>query len=74
MQMNLSDAKTQLSDLLAAAERGEEAVIARDGRPIAKLVPVTAASGFQLGLLAGKAHPLPDFLEPMDEDDLARWE
>ena len=36
------EAKNKLSELLAKAERGEETIITRRGRPIAKLVPVTA--------------------------------
>jgi prevent-host-death family protein len=40
MQVNVLQAKTQLSRLLAAAEAGEEVVIARDGKPVARLVPV----------------------------------
>jgi len=35
------DAKNKLSELLAKAERGEEIVITRRGRPVAKLGPVT---------------------------------
>jgi prevent-host-death family protein len=36
------DAKNKLSELLAKAERGEEIVITRRGRPVAKLVPLSA--------------------------------
>jgi prevent-host-death family protein len=39
MQVNVHEAKTQLSRLIAAAEKGEEVVIARDGRPAVRLVP-----------------------------------
>ena len=38
--VNLSDAKAQLSDLVARAERGEEVTILRRGRPTVRLVPV----------------------------------
>jgi prevent-host-death family protein len=38
-QVNVHQAKTQLSRLLARVEQGEEIVIARDGKPVAKLVP-----------------------------------
>jgi prevent-host-death family protein len=38
--VNLSDAKAQLSELVARAENGEEVTILRRGRPAAKLVPV----------------------------------
>src|SRR4028119_1622646 len=39
-RVNVQEAKTRLSQLLAAAERGEEVVIARGGRPVVRLVPV----------------------------------
>ena len=39
--VNIHEAKTQLSRLLAAVERGEEVIIARAGNPIASLVPYT---------------------------------
>ena len=38
-QVNVHEAKTQLSKLLARVEQGEQIVIARDGKPVAKLVP-----------------------------------
>jgi prevent-host-death family protein len=38
-QVNVHEAKTHLSRLLQAVEEGEEIVIARDGEPVAKLVP-----------------------------------
>ena len=37
--MNVQEAKTRLSQILAQAERGEDVVIARDGTPVARLVP-----------------------------------
>jgi prevent-host-death family protein len=37
------EAKNKLSALLERAERGEEILITRRGRPVAKLVPVTSA-------------------------------
>lgn len=40
MDYNLSDAKAQLSDLVARAEAGEEVTILRRGRPVAKIVPL----------------------------------
>ncbi len=41
--MNLYEAKTQLSQLVEDAARGEEIIIAKNGKPMAKLVVVTAA-------------------------------
>jgi prevent-host-death family protein len=40
MQVNMLEAKNQLSKLVKAAARGEEVVIASNGKPVARLVPV----------------------------------
>lgn len=74
MQVTIHAAKTNLSKLIEAAQAGEEVIIAKGKKPVAKLVPV-AKKKFQVGLL----HPslegtVPDFLEPMSEDELALWE
>ena len=42
--IGLFEAKTHLSELIARAERGEEVIITRHNKPVAKLVPVNAAS------------------------------
>ena len=72
--MNVAEAKAKLSELVAAAERGEEVVIARGGRPAVRLVPAGQTS-VRLGLLEGVVDPnsMPDFLEPIDTDELAAW-
>lgn len=74
MQMNVAEAKAKLSELVAAAERGEEVVIARGGRPVVRLVPA-AGRRVRLGLLEGVVplDSMPDFLEPMGADELAEW-
>ena len=74
MQMNVADAKARLSELIAAAERGEEVIISRAGQPVVRLVPAQARQ-LRLGALVGRvaAQSLPDFAEPMPEDDLAAW-
>ena len=74
MQMNIHDAKTNLSKLIEAAEAGEEVIIARNNVPVVRIVAVTK-SGFRFGLLQGLVSgPIPDFLEPMPEEDLRLWE
>lgn len=75
MQMNVAEAKAKLTKLLAAAQAGEDVIIAKDGVPAVRLVPI-AAQTVQLGLLSGQvgAETLPDFLEPMTEDELRDWE
>lgn len=74
IQMNVAEARTKLSQLLAAVEAGEEVVIARDGVPAARLVPVIR-SGVRLGVLEGlvDANSLPDFMEPLNEEELREW-
>lgn len=75
MQVNIYEAKTHLSALLERAERGEEVVIARAGKPIARLVPIAPArgscSGVRFGgLRASRLKLAPDFHVPMTDDDL----
>lgn len=72
MQVNVHEAKTQLSKLIEAALRGEEVVIARNSEPVVRLVPV-ARSGFRMGMLQGLVTQLPDFMEPMPEEELRLW-
>ena len=68
MQVNVHEAKTRLSELLAAAERGEEVVIARNGAPAARLVAVVAKQPpFPFGELAGQIVIGPDFDDPLPD-------
>lgn len=74
MQASVHEAKTNLSRLLEAVARGERVIITRHGIPAAELVPVRP-SGVRLGSLKGAVPPPPDaFFEPLDEEDLRRWE
>jgi prevent-host-death family protein len=43
-QVGMREAKTKLSQLVERAEAGEEIVIARNGKPVARLLPVTATA------------------------------
>jgi prevent-host-death family protein len=55
--VNMFEAKSQLSRLVEAVETGAEAeiIIARNGRPVARLVPIaTAAAGPRIGIAKGK--------------------
>jgi prevent-host-death family protein len=52
--VNMHEAKTHLSRLVARAEAGEEVVIARAGRPVAKLVRVPTTGKRPLGTARGK--------------------
>ena len=74
MQVNIYDAKTRLSALLDKAVAGEEIVIARAGKPLARLTPVAAVaskSGVRLGgLKRSKIKVATDFHAPAKDDDL----
>lgn len=62
--INIYDAKTHLSRLVDRAAAGEEIVIARAGRAVAKLVPLDAArSPRRIGRCAGEIRMAPDFDE-----------
>jgi prevent-host-death family protein len=72
-------AKTNLSKLLERVEAGEEIVIARGRKPVARLVPIGTPSHVlrkrSFGALKGKLG-LPDsfFFDPLPEDELEEWE
>lgn len=73
MQVNMHEAKSQLSKLIAAAEAGDDVIIARKGKPAVRLVPIRSG-GIRFGTLAHLADTVPDFDEPMDAEELALWE
>ena len=75
--VNIHAAKTHLSRLLDAAASGEEILIARAGRPVARLVPLegtAAPQQRQLGRLAGQVTVPKDFDAPLPEDVLNGFE
>ncbi len=72
-QVTIHAAKTHLSRLIEAALAGEDVVIARGSTPVVRLVPI-AKQTFQIGLLAGQLGMGPDFLAPLDENELDLWE
>jgi len=65
--LNLYEAKTQLSALVDAAAAGAEIVIAKHGKPMAKLVPFKTAAKRKPGRLKGKIWMSKDFDAPMPE-------
>ena len=73
MKVTVHAAKTNLSKLIEAALAGEEVVIARGDKPVVRLVPVERRA-FKFDMLKGQLGEIPDFLEPMDEEDLRLWE
>ena len=75
MTVNIHEAKTQLSRLVEEVEGGGEIVIARAGRPVARLVPLAPpVRRKQLGLLRGQIRISADFDAPLPEDVLAAFE
>ena len=74
MLVNIYEAKTHLSALLDRAVAGEEIVIARSGKPLARLMPVSVASsksGVRLGgLKRARMKLAADFHAPMTDEDL----
>ena len=73
--VNVYDAKTHLSKLLERAEAGEEIIITRHGRPVARLGPVRVRKERRkLGLMAGRIRMAKDFDEALPEEVLAGFE
>ncbi|HEV2369437.1 MAG TPA: type II toxin-antitoxin system prevent-host-death family antitoxin [Acidimicrobiales bacterium] len=71
--MNIHEAKTHFSKLVAEVEQGREVVITRAGRPVAKLIPYRTPSRRVPGGWEGRVRIAPDFDEP-DEDVVAAFE
>jgi prevent-host-death family protein len=68
-QVGMHEAKTKLSQLVERAEGGEEIIIARNGKPVARLVPVADTNSLAAvhGSLRGRVHFAEDF-EELPED------
>ncbi len=69
--VNVQEAKTHLSALLARVAAGERIVLSRHGKPIAQLVPLDPSPRRQLGFLQGRVDEA--FFEPLPGDELERW-
>ncbi|OGQ89411.1 MAG: hypothetical protein A2289_07540 [Deltaproteobacteria bacterium RIFOXYA12_FULL_58_15] len=74
MAINIHQAKTHLSKLIERVERGEELVIARAGKPVARLVPIEPRSTRRFGIDAGVYEVPEDFDAPLPEDVLKAFE
>jgi len=73
--VNIHAAKTQLSRLVEDAANGEEIVIAKAGKPVARLVPLgDPKRKRRLGGLAGKVQIPEDFDAPLPDDILDAFE
>jgi prevent-host-death family protein len=73
--VNMHQAKTSLSRLVERALSGEEVIIARNGKPLVKLVPVPQERKPRVpGRYKGQIWIAPDCFDPMSEEELALWE
>ena len=70
-QVNIFEAKTQLSKLIGLAEKGEDVIIARAGKPVARLTRIESRQKpICYGALKGKIWIADDFDEALAEDFL----
>jgi prevent-host-death family protein len=71
-KVNIHEAKTQFSQLVDRAHAGEVIVVAKDGKPWARLVPLETPAARQPGLLRGLRID-PAFDEPLPDEELDAW-
>jgi prevent-host-death family protein len=70
----IHQAKTNLSKLIERAERGEEVLIARGKKVVAKIVPIAPSpKSRRLDLFKGKFTVPADFSDPLPDDELDAW-
>ncbi len=70
--VNMHEAKSQLSKLVALARQGESVTIAIHGKPVVKLMPIKPGPAFGLG--KDQCPPVPwSAFAPMAEEDAAEW-
>ena len=69
--INIHEAKTHLSRLLARAHAGEEVIIAKSGKPYAKLVPVAPVTKRTPGIAKGQVTE--EFFDPLPDEELGAW-
>ncbi len=70
--INIHDAKTGFSKLIARVEAGEEITICKSGRPVAKLVPLDYREDRVPGIAEG--HVTDTFFDPLPDEELTAWE
>ena len=74
-QVTIHEAKTNLSRLIQNAAAGEEVIISRGPKPVARLVAIGEVKGKRkLGALKGILQVGPEFFEPLSTEELAAWE
>ena len=71
--VNVHEAKTHFSKLLEKAHSGQEIIVAKAGKPYARLVPLAESDAIrQPGRLDGVVED--DFFEPLPEEELDAWD
>ena len=70
--VNIHYAKTHFSKLLLRVHSGEKIIIAKAGKPYAKLIPLKENIQRTPGIATGEVTD--DFFEPLPEDELKKWE
>ena len=70
--VNVHEAKTHLSRLLERVRAGEEIIIAKGGKPCARLCPLESPEPRRPGLLHGRVDDA--FFDPLPEEELVAWE
>lgn len=70
--INVHEAKTHLSKILDQVHAGEEVILAKAGRPYAKLVPISQDQRRHLGFVPGNISD--SFFDPLPDDELERWQ
>lgn len=72
--VDVHEAKANLSKLLERAHKGETIVVAKRGKPYARLVPLESREPRKSGLLKGRIRIAKDFDAPLPEEILAAFE
>lgn len=70
----MHEAKSTLSQLVGYVEKGAEVILARDGTPVAKLVPIRASKKRKLGAWKGMVRMSRDFDAPLPAEVLAAFQ
>lgn len=73
MEVNIHEAKTHLSRLIQKALAGEEVTIAKAGKPLVRLTPVTEKPKPILGSARGTFELKPGWDDPLTEEELAEF-
>jgi prevent-host-death family protein len=75
LQVNIHEAKTHFSKLIEQVSTGKEVIIAKAGKPVARLIPITKQPGKRTpGSAKGRITITPDFNAPLPEPILEAFE